>query len=147
MSDWRRRLANIVQRARPEKRRRKSQSLEQARERLSQFFDDVVVPAFEELKAELGKQGREPRVRREALEAELVVYKDGEEEFRYGLQGRALHRFSFAFPHLPDDDANDYVCYVEVVLQHGTYRHRMTEVSKEAIINHFLDEFEKWMNW
>jgi len=121
---------------------------EVARSSISDFIGSVVVPAFEELREELGRLGRQAVVRRHWNQASLAVLRDGQEEFAYAIRGHARQQASFAFPeHRPPRSANT-VFRAEALLRSGQRWERSVErFGRQDVIRDFLDAYAKWMGW
>lgn len=144
MKNWRRQLRDILTRGSGHS---PDASLNEARRRVSAYFEEVVLPAFESLKEELAKHGREVEIFRTPTQATLVVYYDGEEEFSYAVHAHAHHRMTFAFPEFPRGD-EPRVYQVEVSPhEHPGERHEMTEFTRDDVIQDFLEEYGKWKGW
>jgi len=144
MTDWRKQLREILNRGSGHS---PDASLSESRRRIREYFDEVVAPALEALKQELAKHGREAEITRTPTQATLSVYYDGDEEFSYAVQAHAYHRMSFAFPEFPRGD-EPRVYQVEITPhERPAERHRMAELTRDDIIQDFLDEYGKWMGW
>ena len=142
--DWRTRLRQITGRRALDKQ---DGDLADARKQIQDFINQTVRPAFDEIKAELEKQGRDIEVYDYETSARLIVRRDGAEEFRYAVRGRALRRAAVAFPEL-DDPNTPRILRAEVVLRSGvTGEYELEEFTHHGIIEDFLYEYAKWMGW
>ena len=144
LSDWRKRLAQIIgKRKLPEA----AGELKDARSNIREFIDGTVEPAFEEIKGELEKQGREVEIYDHDTSATLIVRRGGAEEFRYAIRGRAFRRAAVAFPELDEPDT-PRILRAEVVLRGGVAgEYELEEFTHHGIIEDFLNEYAKWMGW
>jgi len=142
--DWKTRLRQIVG---AQKLAKDDEQLHEARQQIQQFIDQTVRPAFENIKAELEKQGRNIEIHEHEASAWLIVRRAGAEEFRYAVRGRALRRAAVAFPEL-DDPNTPRILRAEVVLRSGvTGDYELEEFTQHGIIEDFLNEYAKWMGW
>jgi len=146
MPDWRERLRQIA--AEPEPSYRQPvRGLREAQDVLARFMDDTVRPAFEELKAELEQQGRTVTITAEADRAQLAVFFDGVEEFRYGIVGNAREEAVFAWPTF-DTKRRPARATADVVLRSGKRaEHDVGRFDREQIIEDFIKAYAKWMGW
>lgn len=145
MNDWREELKKILE-TRPSRASLKDQEqLEETRRRIEAFVEDVVMPAFEDLRAELEKLGREASIDRRRFQASLHVFNEGREEFSYAIRGNAYHKMSFAFPHF-GTSGESRMSRAEIVLGKGKRREfDVLAFTREGIIKDFLKEYANWM--
>ncbi len=145
-SDWRQRLRQIT--AEPEPSYQQTVSgLEEAQSALRAFFDDTVVPAFEQLEAELENQQRTVSVERTDNAAQIVVFYGEAEEFRYAIEGHAREDAAFAFPKF-QLERRPARAMAKVVLRSGRQpEHAVQNLSQQRIIDDFLQAYAKWMGW
>ena len=142
--DWRSRLHQIIGK---KKLPATNGELAEARQNIRDFIDHTVTPALNEIKGELTKQGREVEVYDHDTSATLIVRRDGDEEFRYAIRGRALRRAAVAFPELDQPDT-PRILRAEVVLRGGVAgEYDLEEFTHHGIIEDFLYEYAKWMGW
>lgn len=144
--DWRERLRQIT--AEPEPSFQQAvKGLEEARRVLRGFIEDTVVPAFEEIKTELEAQGRGVTISREEDRAQIGVFLDGAEEFRYGIEGNAREQAVFAWPKF-DAKRRPLRATADVVLRSGKRaEHDVRTFSRQQIIEDFIKAYAKWMGW
>lgn len=141
---WKSRLHQILWKQKPPKG---DTELAEGRAKIKNFINEIVNPAFEELKTELEKQGREIEIYDHDTSATLIVRREGDEEFRYAIRGRALRRAAVAFPELDEPDT-PRILRAEVVLRGGVAgEYELEEFTHHGIIEDFLNEYAKWMGW
>jgi choline/glycine/proline betaine transport protein len=142
--DWKSRLHQILWKQKPPKG---DTELAEARAKIKNFINEIVNPAFEELKTELEKQSRAVEIYDHDTSATLIVRRDGDEEFRYAIRGRALRRAAVAFPEL-DEPNTPRILRADVVLRGGVAgEYELEEFTHHGIIEDFLNEYAKWMGW
>ncbi|MBM4143226.1 MAG: hypothetical protein FJ225_06505 [Lentisphaerae bacterium] len=83
MSDWREDLGRFMEQG--DKARK-----QERRTDLEIFIAEKVVPALEQVAAEIDKHGRRATLRSSATSAALTVTRAGEEEMTYRVMGRTL---------------------------------------------------------
>ncbi|MFA9477490.1 BCCT family transporter [Phycisphaerales bacterium AB-hyl4] len=121
--------------------------VQQAQQRMAEFVEKTVLPAFKTLRNELQQHGRQIEIDRLPYHVALRVLRDGDEEFFYAIRCRAYRRRVLTFPELSDGTGKPIV-RGEVVLRGGMGANRpMSEWSREIIIRDFLNEYSKWMGW
>ena len=115
---------------------------------MAEVISNVVIPAFEELKAEIDHlEGRTAEIRKTDNQASITVFRDSTEEFSFAIRGRAYHQMSAGFPQITRDD-RPMVCKAEIVLYSGSQGERpIEEFTNEYIIESFIREYEKWGRW
>lgn len=145
MKDWRARLQHAFEQSgRGEKR---DGTLEESRRQVAAFIADTVVPAFEELREELNRHGRQAIIESDERHAAITVLRDHEEEFSYAVRGRVFHRTRFAFPVQAGDPTGPVVVRAEVAVRAGKREREVAKLTRAAIIEDFLNEYVKWMGW
>jgi choline/glycine/proline betaine transport protein len=145
---WQRELAEVMQAHEHYYHLEPVSGVEQARERLDDFLQDQVIPAFSKVAKELEKHGRQTRIDREEDQVRLTVHRDGAEEFAYAVRGQPRDETLFAYPELQSGDAQQVSGRAEVVLRSGRRaEHDVKSFSEERIIADFLAAYDKWMGW
>lgn len=143
-TDWREELKKVMesQPARvPDSHRQK---IDAARAELEQFILDTVIPAYEDLRKELEAYGRKIEIDQRKYQASIHVFKEGKEEFSYGIRGHVYHTMSFAFPEFGGKD-QPRITRAEVVPKRGGKReYGLTEFTHDGIIHDFLEEYSNW---
>ncbi len=146
--DWRQRLDALIQRQKrpPEP---KAVNVERAREQLSGFISAKVVPAFEQIADELSKRDRRCEIESNDYHATITVLHGEDEEFSYAMRARAYLRMSFALPDVSRPGRRRREVYRgEVVLDKGAGKEQpIDRWTVQAIIDNFLAEYAKWMDW
>jgi len=144
--DWRERLRQIT--AEPEPSYQQTvKGLEEARRVLRAFIQDTVVPAFRDIAVELESQGRAVTISPEQDRAQIAVFLDGKEEFRYGIEGHAREDVAFAWPKF-DTKRRPVRPVADVVLRSGKRsEHDARSLSRQQIIEDFIKAYAKWMGW
>lgn len=147
MSNWKEKLRGMMERA-PENRSGHEASqrrLEERRAEITDFIQQTVLPAFEQIRQELEKFDREVEIVPGKYKGRMVVRKDGVEEFSYVIRGNAYHRMSFAWPVLRSDDDNQ-VARAEIQRPGGLKQaFSLDEYTQEGIIEDFLDSYRNWV--
>jgi hypothetical protein len=83
-TDWRSELHNIID------NRAKTTRAEVESARFVQFLENVAMPAFQELSAELGKHDRKVTVRQTSISATVSVSSGDTEEISFRILSRSL---------------------------------------------------------
>jgi choline/glycine/proline betaine transport protein len=142
--DWRKELKHLYEVM--EKEVTTSPAIE-AQESIKAFFDEKVLPAFKEIKKEVEKYGRTAKIEHLPFQAELTILKDGEEEYSYSIIGHAYQKPRFAFPEM-EMKATPRVLRAEISRAGGKpSSYAIREFTREGIIQDFIQEYSKWMNW
>lgn len=142
--DWREELREVMesQPARvPEFQR---EQIDVARTEVEQFIIETVVPAYEELEAELRNYGRDVEIDKRKYQASIHVFKGGKEEFSYGIRGHVYHTMSFAFPEFGGKN-EPRITKAEIMPKHGGKReYELAKFTRDGIIRDFLEEYSDW---
>jgi len=85
MKDWKKILASFFEEQKEEKEE-KAEKHSQEKLRVENFYATIVNPAFEELKSELKKQGREVEAYTERRNSSIIVQFESEEELDYSIE-------------------------------------------------------------
>jgi len=146
MKDWKTRIRQIVQGQ--ERPQGVPDNVQEVKNRMAEVISNVVIPSFEELKAEIDHlEGRTAEIHKTDVQASITVFRDGAEEFSFAIRGRAYHQTSAGFPQITRDDL-PMVCKAEIVLYSGSQGERpIEEFTHEYIIESFIREYEKWGRW
>ena len=143
-SDWRTRLRRIMA---DEEDAEESPALHRAHAALQEYFAKTVLPAFDKIREELESSGRTVSVIDYETAATLIVQREGREEFRYSLRGRAFRAVPSIFPEL-DEAGGERILRVETILRSGLNgTHGLEEWTEEEILDDFLREYAKWRGW
>ncbi|KAB0495769.1 choline BCCT transporter BetT [Pseudomonas vancouverensis] len=131
---WQRRLRNI--------------SMMPRRAHVNRFIAEVVKPGFEEVAAELRKQGHEVTIREdEEGSIALELFHTAEERFLYEVRPRAFTTPSFIMRDTEDGtDARKYF-RAEVHLREGGQDYDIMGWSREDVIGDILDQYERHLHF
>lgn len=142
--DWREELKEVMQSQPARVPDSNREQIDVAREELEQFIVSTVVPAFQDLEKELANYGRTVEIDPRKYQASIQVFKDGKEEFSYGIRGHVYHTMSFAFPEFGGKD-EPRITRAEVVPKRGGKReYDLDEFTRDGIIHDFLEEYSNW---
>ncbi|MEX0730046.1 MAG: hypothetical protein WED00_15360 [Aquisalimonadaceae bacterium] len=143
MANWRKTLDEMFR----EVSKAEDQKDDDSRQRVRQYLQDVVRPAFEELKSALEGHGRSVDLQFGRNSSEIaVIYKD-EEEFYFAIKIRAYRRMDSAFPIIPLEDEQGRVCRAEALVREGSRLHDVTSYDKDQLIDAFLYEYRRHVTW
>ena len=143
MKDWKKMLASFFEKQKEEKEKKeKKHSHEKLR--VEEFYSTIVNPAFEELKSELKKHGREVDVFTERRDfASIIVQFEGEEELDYSIEVMLYPGLAFPRPVTHYTEwASSRRLRVEGLLRTGIQDYDISDITKEEIIEHFLKEYK-----
>jgi hypothetical protein len=111
---------------------------------VARFIAEVVVPAFEELKPEMEKHGRTATVRNAVSSAAISVHHNGEEELSYRLQCRIFPTRILPYVDIRFRERKGLrLIRTEVMLREGGVEYSLSDVTKEEIIEHFVDNYTR----
>jgi hypothetical protein len=135
MSNWKQNLNEFFQET--DKSRQKEKEPE-----LSRFMARVVMPAFQEIAAQMELHGREVTTRNTATSAAIVVSHDGDEEIRYRVQGRTFPHTVLPYAEIRYRERKGLkLITVESMLRSGPPNYTLADVSKEEVIGNFLEHY------
>jgi hypothetical protein len=143
MKNWKKNLANFFEKQKEEKEEKeKKHSHEKLR--VEKFYSTIVNPAFEELKSEFKKYGREVDVYTERRDfASIIVYFESEEELNYSIEVMLYPGLAFPRPVIHYTEwASSRRLRVEGLLRKGIQDYDISDITKEEIIEHFLNEYK-----
>ena len=121
--------------------------LASARQEIGRFIAETVMPALNDIAAELELHGRVAELEERPFSATLVVMRDGQEEFSYSIRGRVYHPRSLAFPEM-QDDSEPWEARAEIILRGGMHKQLpIQRASRRQILDDFVHEYGKWMGW
>ncbi len=115
--------------------------------RVEKFYSTIVNPAFEELKSELKRHGRDVEVYTERKDfASIIVNFEAEEELDYSIEVMISPVRVFPRPVIHYTEwASSRRLRVEGLLRKGPQDYDISDISKEEIIEHFLDEYKNYI--
>ena len=142
MNDWKKILAGFFEKQKEEKGE-KEEKRSQEKLRVEKFYATIVKPAFEELKSEFNKYGREVEVYTERRDfASIVLYFEGEEELDYSIEVKLSPGLAFPRPVIHYTEwASSRRLRAEGFLRKGIQVYDISDITKEEIIEHFLNEY------
>ncbi len=136
MADWQNDLGAFF-------KQKEQTHAEMERSEVEHFLTDVAMPAYEQLKAELEKYGREVVIRETASAATLVVQNDGADEFRYSLQGRTFPEGILPFAELLSRERKGIrMIRTESMVRSGS-DYSILDITSEEVIAHFLAHYKR----
>lgn len=144
MSNWKDELKKVIESRPANVPESEREWVDESRKELSAFVSNTVMPAFDALKTELESYGREVTIDERTYQAAIHVFKDGKEEFSYGIRGNIYHKMSFAFPEIDRDD-EPRITRAEIVPRRGKRReYKLEKFTHDGIIKDFLKEYANW---
>ena len=159
MSNWKQRLMEIFNKDEyvEEEKTPQEMNIKFVEMNMKEFFKSVVIPTYNDLKKEIEEHGRTVVVDIDdtgLYSASLTVFSPSEtkpeeqtEEFYFEIRGRAYKKGGFAFPEHADEN-QPRTSRIEVLLRNGSIEeYDINEVSKEDILECFINEYAKWMNY
>jgi hypothetical protein len=143
MKNWKKILANFFEEQK-EERKEKEEKHSHEKLRVEKFYSTIVNPAFEELKSELKKHGREVEVYTERRDfASIIVQFEGEEELDYSIEVMLYPGLAFPRPVVHYTEwASSRRLRVEGLLRKGIQDYDISDITKDEIIGHFLNEYK-----
>ena len=148
MENWKKILATFFKKQK-EGRGEKEIKHSQEKLRVEKFYSTIVSPAFNELKSELRKYGREVEVYTERKDfASIIVSFEAEEELDYSIEVMIspVHVFPRPVIHYTEW-ASSRRLRVEGLLRKGTQNYDISDITKEEIIEHFLNEYRNYIEF
>lgn len=142
MSSWKDHLKEIVDAADSSGRKTKEEG-----QRVKGFLGDVVVPAFEAFAQQLQELERDVQMDLGDRKAQLLVLKDGEEEFFFEIRIRAYRKRDFAFPVIPLRDSEGDIYRAEASIRSGSLFHDLTDYSREGLLDVLVTEYGRHLRW
>jgi len=143
MKNWKKMLAGIFEKQKEEKETKEIKH-SQEKLRVEEFYSTIVNPAFEELKSELKKHGREVNVYTERRDfASIIVQFEGEEELDYSIEVMLYPGLAFPRPVIHYTEwASSRRLRVEGLLRTGIQDYDISDITKDEIIEHFINEYK-----
>lgn len=141
--NWKKILAKFFEKQKEEKKN-KEEKHSHEKLRVQKFYSTIVKPAFEELKSELKKHGREVEVYTERRDfASIIVQFKGEEELDYSIEVMLYPGLAFPRPVIHYTEwASSRRLRVEGLLRTGIQDYDIFDITKDEIIEHFLNEYK-----
>ena len=148
MENWKKILATILKK---QKQDSGEKEIKHSHEklRIEKFYSKIVNPAFKELKSELKRHGRDVEVYAERPDfASIIVNFEGEEELDYSIEVMISPVRVFPRPAIHYTEwASSRRLRVEGLLRKGRQDYDISDISKEEIIEHFLNEYKNYIEF
>lgn len=148
MEDWKNDLGDMFKNI-EEKGRKDEENVKKREAEAEKFFTSIVIPAFEELKNELEKHGREVSTPTgyksvySQVGAIMSVKFEGVEEYVYGIGVKISPRCAFPYSERWFTSKEDGKKYKgEGVIRSGVQDYDVSDISKEDIIRDFLSGYK-----
>lgn len=138
MSDWKAELDDFFDRQEYLKR---DEAAKQARERqqIVVFLDEVVVPAFDEVKAYLEERGRQIKISADAEKATIAVSYQGRPEILYRLYAKSLQP-AIVYAYFDKNTGKAIKAKDVITVAEGEVP--LTDITQEVIIQHFIRKYK-----
>jgi len=148
MKNWKKNLASFFE-TQKESKREKEIKHHHEKLRVEEFYSKIVNPAFEELKSELKRHGRDVEVYTERKDfASIIVNFEGAEELDYSIEVMISPVYVFPRPVIHYTEwASSRRLRVEGLLRKGRQDYDISDVTKEEIIEHFLNEYKNYIEF
>lgn len=144
MDDWKSDLDSFFE-AKASREEKQSKNLEANRKRVSDYISSVVIPAFEELKIELEKHGREVTIHMGSDLASLEVNYQMDLELDYRFKVRISAKGTFPYPETRFmEQGKRYIA--EGYFRSGSQDFTIEDLSREEIIKSFLVDYKNHMS-
>jgi len=135
MVEWQKKLEGFFQQSEKSKQ-------DKLTSELARFIEDVVMPAFDAVKQEMEKHGRDVTIRNASTSASLSVHHGGEEELTYRVQGRIFPSRVLPYVELRFRERKGLrLLRTEVMFRDGAVEYGLTDITREEIIQHFVDNY------
>lgn len=133
--DWREELSSFLDRTDDSKQREEGSGL-------AQFIPDVVLPAFNEIRSEMIKHGREVNIRDSETSVVIVVSWKGEEELSYRIRGRSFPDRVLPFAEVRFREKKGLRrISVESMFRSGEPDYTMADITREEVIQNFMEHY------
>mgnify|MGYP006295870863 CR=1 FL=1 len=135
MADWKNSLRSALDETRQTQHEKESTQM-------TRFLDDVVMPAFAELRDELEEHGREVVLRRADTTATLIVHYGGEEEITYRIQSRTFPNSIVPFADIRYRERKGLkFVRAESMFRSGKPDYSIEDVTRDEVIQNFLKQY------
>lgn len=112
--------------------------------RVETFIDERVVPALQDVAAEIQSHDSSAHAVLDSESAELVVAHQGEADFHFAVKPNGCLKPAFAFPEFdPDDERVERFYRAEVHLADGGQKYCIFGYTQEQIINEVLKQYNR----
>ncbi|TVS12965.1 MAG: BCCT family transporter [Wenzhouxiangella sp.] len=144
--DWRKRLKTVIW-GYERFSRLAAEKQAEIMPRIQAYLDETVVPAFEQIAAELEQHDREATIDREVDRACLTVWRGSEEEFSFTVHGLVREPVSFALTEVVSRP-EDIQPRAEIILGTGRIGDwALDDLNAERIFDEFVGAYSHWMGW
>lgn len=135
MSDWQQTLDSFFEET------KETEKVTEETE-LTRFIHNVANPAFEELRNQLTKHGRQVTMRETESSVTVLVHCQGKEELSYRIHGRLFPHgvLPYAEIRFKERKGLKIIC-VDSMLRSGTSDYSIDDLEKTEVIKHFLDHY------
>ncbi len=147
MKNWKKKLEAFFEKQKQEKEE-KEEKHSHEKLRVEKFYSTIVIPAFEELKSEFKKHGREVKTYTERRDfASIIVQFEGEEELDYSIEVMLYPGLAFPRPVIHYTEwASSRRLRVEGLFRTGIQDYDISDITKDEIIEHFLNAYKNLSN-
>ena len=137
MNDWKADLGRFFEETRETREKQKVSEMDN-------FIVSVALPAFEQIRIELAKYGREVTVRSSGSSAALIVLRGGEEEMTYRIQGRTFPNGVLPYAEVRSRERKGLkLVRAESMFRSGAPDYSITDVTTDEIIRNFLSHYTR----
>ena len=148
MENWKKTLTTILKKQKEDKGEKEIKHSHE-KLRVEKFYSTIVNPALKEIMSELRRHGRDVDVYTERPDfASIIVNFEGEEELDYSIEVMISPVRVFPRPVIHYTEwASSRRLRVEGLLRKGRQNYDISDVSKEEIIEHFLNEYRNYIEF
>jgi hypothetical protein len=106
------------------------------------YVREILVPAFEEIAEELDKHGRTVKIHNAGSSAAMTISVDGTEEMTYRIRERQFPNGPLPYAEVRVRERKGLrLVTVETMLRSGQPDYTLDDISKQEIIDHFLQQY------
>ncbi len=135
MADWRKNLGGALKKT-------AQKQFEKESTQMARFVISTAVPAFEELREELERHGREVFIRNAESSVALIVHNRGEEEINYRIQSRMFPSGVVPYADVRYRERRGLkLIRVESMFRPGKQDYTVSDVAREEVIQNFLRHY------
>lgn len=138
MEHWREKLNHIFDKI-EEERKQKLSEKEKLKEEVTKFLKNVVLPAFEDLKKELTKRGRDVDIKTRLHEANIEIYYNGIEELTYSIRIKGYYAYPKTY--FSDRRRGGDRYSQEGTFRNGNQDYTISNLTKEEILENLLSKY------
>jgi hypothetical protein len=134
MSDWRADLGSTFRKSEKRVQRQTSEML--------RFINDIVIPAFTELRDELVTHRRDVTIRQTDSSVGMIVHFEGEEEITFRVQSRTYPSGIVPYADLRYRERRGLkFVRTESLFRAGKQNYTVADVTKDEVIQSFLKHY------